>query len=256
MSPQPSRRIAARFVATAGAAAAMTAAVFLAAPAAGAATASSAPSAPSASSASSAVPPVVVAEKSAAAEKPTEPAGGLGVKRVSSAPGKSVYVTDDGDNITVRTDAGSPSAMIRTAGGGWVGVLAPGRNGPLSSPTSGWQYLLVDDGHPYVDMRYGTLSGWIEVPAADAGADANSATGGDPSSLGTTGVAGPPAPGATPSAVTAASGRGLWHPRPQASSGAADGTNLILYTGGALIAAVAVAGVGVAVVRRDPDSRF
>ncbi|WTW93163.1 hypothetical protein OG216_07115 [Streptomycetaceae bacterium NBC_01309] len=253
MSPQPSRRIAARFVATAGAAAAMTAAALLAAPAAGAATASSAPSA---SSASTAAPPVVVAEKSAAAERPTEPASELGVKRVSSAPGKSVYVTDDGDNITVWSDAGSPSAMIRTAGGGWVGVLAPGRNGPLSSPTSGWQYLLVDDGHPYVDMRYGTMSGRIEVPAADAGADADSGTGGDPSSLGTTGVAGPPASGAAPSAVTAASGRGLWHPKPQASSGAADGTNLILYTGGALIAAVAVAGVGFAVVRRDPDSRF
>ncbi|MGW0662674.1 hypothetical protein [Streptodolium elevatio] len=284
MSPQRSRRIAARLAATTGAAAAMSAAVFLTAPTAGASTpstgvavSSAVDASPAPAVAATAAPSsTATADESAVAEQPTRSPGELGAKRVSSAPGKSVYVTEYDDNITVSSEAGSPSATIRTAGGGWVGVLAPGRNGPLASPTSGWHYLLVDDGHPYVDMRYGNQSGRIEVPAAPAPANprtvpdartatdtaaagasgADSGTVGDTSSRGTAGLAAGSTGSGAPSPAAATSGRGLWPSKSQAASGATDGTNLILYSGGALIAAVAVAGVGFAVVRRDPDGRF
>lgn len=258
MSPQRSRRRnAAARLAAAATVAGIVAGTLVMAPAASAASTAQDTTSPVASTTSDVSPPVSDTETVSPYE--------LGVVRLSSAPGKSVYVTDEGDSITVSFEdgeTGGPTVTIRTAGGGWVGVLSHRRTGPLTSPFSGCEFRLVDGGNPYLDIRLGVMSGRVYMPTAppakvpahpDTATEDAVVTQADPD---TTTTDNPPAEPPNSSAPQSPSARISTQQRamPQGPD-SADGTNLILYAGGALIAAAAITGVAVAVLRRDPDGR-
>ncbi|MCF2529097.1 hypothetical protein [Yinghuangia soli] len=231
--------------------------------------------------------------------------GGLQAHRVSSAPGRSVYETFGGDNVTVSTSESGPEALIRTNNGGWVGTLTAARKGPVSSPYSGWIYVLVDGSRPYLDMYFEKQTGRIDFPvaakpkspatappqgsapqpgatAAPFGADSGGSAGGagrppaeNPASRGHRpdgDAAGPPGSGAAGTAdrspgegavppahgTPAADEQTRIEPQGAVTAGgaperSAGHTNLVLYAGGALIAATAVAGVGLSVTRRKGE---